>query len=173
MTASSTLVDVGGIGLAGLTSGRKFLVVMDETPESRVALRYGAFRARSTQSTLVLLRVVEPIDFQHWAVVGETMRGELYQDAEDLLETANRQIEQLCNISAETVIKEGSPVEAVLALIDADPGIRMLVLGAAAGPDGPGPLVTALTHQRVQQMSIPITVVPPGLDDETLAVLTQ
>src|SRR3546814_6735774 len=60
----------------------KFLVVVDDTQESRVALRYATRRARNIRCGVVLLRVVEPVDFQQWAGVAEIMRSEAHEAAE-------------------------------------------------------------------------------------------
>ena len=57
---------------------RHFLVVVDDTPECRKALRFAARRAHSVDNGgVMLLRVTEPPDFQHWMGVGELMREEV------------------------------------------------------------------------------------------------
>ncbi|MBM3518185.1 MAG: universal stress protein, partial [Alphaproteobacteria bacterium] len=66
---------------------RKFLVVVDDTPECRVALRFACRRARKTQGGVTLVRVIEPADFQHWAAVGNLMREEARAEAETLLQS--------------------------------------------------------------------------------------
>ena len=53
---------------------RKFLCVIDDTPECDRALVYAATRARDTAGGLVLLYVIPPGDFQHWRGVEEMMR---------------------------------------------------------------------------------------------------
>lgn len=45
------------------------------------------------------------------------------------------------------VIREGEPVEQILAHIRESEEVGVLVLGANSGKGGPGPLVTALTKQ--------------------------
>ena len=45
---------------------RKFMVIVDETPECESAVYFSACRARNTGSDLHMLFVVEPEDFQHW-----------------------------------------------------------------------------------------------------------
>ena len=41
-------------------SRHKFLVVVDDTPECKIALRFASMRARGTGGTVTLLRVIEP-----------------------------------------------------------------------------------------------------------------
>ena len=60
----------------------------------------------------------------------------------------------------------------MLALLDEEPGISILVLAAGAGPEGPGPLVTHLVGKMSGKMRIPITVVPGSLSDEQIMALT-
>ncbi len=45
---------------------RVFLVVVDDTEEMRVALRYACRRAAHTHGRVALLYVVESSEFQHW-----------------------------------------------------------------------------------------------------------
>jgi len=66
------------------------------------------------------------------------------------------------------MVREGTAFEEVLAQIDEDPQMRVLVLGAATGPEGPGPLVSALAGRMPGNMTIPVTVVPGNLTDEQI-----
>lgn len=152
----------------------KFLVVVDDTKEGRVALRYATRRARNIRCGVVLLRVVAPADFQQWAGVAEIMRAEAHEAAENLLQTLAEQVNRESGLMPELVIREGVAREEILKLVDADPGIRMLVLAAApaAAGEGPGPLVSALAGQMAGDLSFPITVVPGGLTDEQIERLT-
>lgn len=147
---------------------RKFLVVVDDTPECRVALRYACGRAGSTAGQVALLRVIEPGDFQHWLSVEERMREEAREEAERLLQGLAAEISQRVHIMPELVVREGAAFEEVLAQIDEDPQMRVLVLGAATGPEGPGPLVSALAGRMPGNMPIPVTVVPGSLTDEQI-----
>ena len=55
---------------------RKFLAIIDETPECERAVAYASRRAKNTGGVLVLLYVIEPGDFQHWLGVEKIMREE-------------------------------------------------------------------------------------------------
>ena len=58
---------------------RKFLVIVDESPEGETALYYAARRARRTGGGLALLFVIEPPEMSHWLGVMDTFRDEQYQ----------------------------------------------------------------------------------------------
>ena len=77
---------------------RKFLAVVDETPECERAVAYASKRAKSTGGVLVLLYVIEPGDFQHWLGVEKIMREEAMQAggmaAKDARTAAEARIQQ-------------------------------------------------------------------------------
>ena len=92
---------------AELRRRSKFLVVVDDTAEVRVAVRYATRRARNVRCGVVMLRVVAPVDFQQWAGVAEMMRSEAHEAAEDLLQKLAEQVNQESGLLPELVIREG------------------------------------------------------------------
>jgi nucleotide-binding universal stress UspA family protein len=158
---------------AGETRRRtKFLVVVDDTPEARVALRFATLRARNVGGGVTLFRAVQPVESREWVGVEEIMREEAQDEAEKLLKDLAEQVQVESGIMPELVIREGPTREELLALIESDPSIRVLVLAAAPGTQGPGPLVSALAGQMSGGLRIPITVVPGSLTDEQLDEVT-
>jgi len=156
-------------------SGRKprnFLVVVDDTPECRLALRFAARRARSmTDGGVVLLRVTEPPDFQHWMGVGELMREEARQEAEALLSDLAAQVQRDTGLMPQFVIREGKIREEVAQQIAEDDTIRVLVLGAGTDKSGPGPLVSHLSRNSAG-LPCPVTIVPGDLSKDRLESIT-
>lgn len=69
------------------------------------------------------------------------------------------------------MIREGEPVEQILAHIAENDEIGVLVLGANSGKGGPGPLVTSMTKQA-GNLPVPLTIVPVELSKEQLEVIT-
>lgn len=156
----------------GVPNGGIFLVVVDDSPEMGVALRYASLRARRTGGRVGLLRVIEPADFQHWAAIGNLMREEARADAERLLQEHAAGVFELHGSRPSLYVREGDRIEAVLGLIDEDPQIRVLVLAAAIDAKGPGPLISFLTKKTIGKMRVPVTIVPGGLSDEQIDALT-
>ena len=142
---------------------RKFLCVVDDTPECRLALRFAFRRAARTEGGVVLLHVIEPADFQHWMAVETLMKEEAREEAELILQTLADEVSQWSRIIPEFAIREGRKLEQVISLLDDEPEIRLLVLGASKDKDGPGPLVSALAGPQSGQLRVPITVVPGTL----------
>ena len=150
---------------------RIFLVVADKTPEMKKALRFAAGRAQRVGGTVGIVRVIEPSDFQHWAAVGSLMRDEAREEAEMFLQECGALVQQFCDRMPVFYIREGRPRDEVLKLIEEERDIRILVLGAAPGGKGPGPLITYLTKKVVGEMRIPVMLVPGGLEDEEIDAL--
>lgn len=154
------------------SASRIFLVVVDDSEEMRVALRYAALRARHTGGKVALLFVIEPSDLQQWMAVENLMREERREEAEALLQKLSAEIADLCGSLPSIYIREGKRRDELLALLEEEPSISILVLAAGTGPEGPGPLVTQLVGKMSGRMRVPITVVPGSLSDEQIALLT-
>jgi nucleotide-binding universal stress UspA family protein len=151
---------------------RTFLVVVDETEELQVALRYACRRARGTNGRVALLYVIEPNEYQHWMAVGEIMREERRQEAEELLKTLSEVVHQTSGQIPVLYVREGHRQDELLKLIDEEPSISILVLGAGTGNEGPGPLITFLVTKAAAKLRVPITIVPGNLSEEQIASLT-
>lgn len=147
---------------------RVFLVVMDETPECRKALRFAARRARRTGGRVALLQAVQPGDFQHWIAVETLLETETRQEAERALQDAAAEARTLSGHICAFHLREGPPGEAVIAALNDDPWISVLVLGADSGPKGPGPLVRLLVDKMRGRFKTPVTIVPGQLTDEEI-----
>jgi nucleotide-binding universal stress UspA family protein len=154
------------------SEARQFLVVVDNTPECRKALRFAWRRAQRTGAGVTLLRVIDPVDFQHWLAVEERMREEAHEEAEALLKKLAGEVQQQSEILPELVVREGSIRDVLIKLIDEDHTIRILVLGAGSSSDGPGPLVSQMAGKMSGAMRVPVTVVPGNLSDVQLDLLT-
>ncbi len=150
---------------------RKFLVVVDKSPECKVALRFAARRAEHTGGIVTLLTVVAPADFQHWRSVEEAMREEALEEAEKLLHDAARDVNRIGGLFPEYIVREGKTRDTILALLNEDPDISILVLGAGTGREGPGPLVSLVAQEATNAYPIPVTIVPGSLSDEAVDAL--
>lgn len=155
-------------------SARKFLVIADDSPEFEAALRYACRRARSTGGHVALLRVIEPAVFEHWSGVREEMERQARAEAEAVLQKLAEKVVEESGAAPEFLIKQAENTKsAVRAVVAADPEIKVLVLAAAAGGRGPGPLVASIAKEGVNwgHRKLPVTVVPGDLTDEEVIEL--
>jgi nucleotide-binding universal stress UspA family protein len=150
---------------------RKFLVVIDNTPECSRALLYGARRARHTDGVLVLLYVIVPGEFQHWIGVENIMRAEATEEAEAALGKFAEMVRDQSGVEPQLVIREGNRAEEIVKLIEEDEDIAILVLAAGTDKEGPGPLVSAIAGKGSGTFPIPITIVPGTLGDEDIKAI--
>lgn len=151
---------------------RKFLVIVDDTPECRLALRFASRRAYNTRGGVTLLSVVPPAEFQHWLGVESLMQEEAREAAEALLKQLAAEVNKTTGIVPELVIRIGNTSEEMMDLINEDQEVSVLVLGASMDEEGPGPLVSALANQLSGAFRVPITIVPGNLTVEQIDALT-
>ncbi|GAA4526128.1 universal stress protein [Chelativorans composti] len=149
---------------------RKFLAIVDETPECERAIYYAARRALATNGSLVLLYTVEPGDFQHWLGVEQLMRDEQMAAGQAALDAQAQRIRTTVGIEPELVLREGKKAEQIMQLIEEDQDIAILVLAAGNAKEGPGPLVSSIAGKGAA-FPIPVTVVPNALSDEEIDAL--
>ena len=152
---------------------RKFLVVVDETPECDRAVYYASRRAARTNGKLVMVAVASPPGGnQEWLGVSELMRAEALEEAEGRLDEFAARARNLAGIDPERVVREGKKPEEILKLIQENREIAILVLAAGTGAEGPGPLVSSLAGGGSGTFPIPITIVPGHLTDAQLDALS-
>ncbi len=151
---------------------RVFLVVVDESEEMRLALRYASLRAKSVGGKVALLYVIEPSDFVHWMAVENLEKEERRAEAERLLQNLAAEVNRITGTMPMLYVREGARRDELLKLIAEDPTISILVLAASTAPTGPGPLVQALTSKFINKLRVPVTIIPGNLTDEQLEALT-
>ena len=155
-------------------SKRKFLVVADDSPEFDSALRFACRRARSTGGHVAILRVIEPAVFEHWSGVREEMERQAREEAEAVLQTSAERVLAETGLPPEFLIKNADNLRSALRqAIAEDPDIKILVLAAAVGGRGPGPLIASLAKEGVRwgDRKVPVTLVPGDLTDDEIADL--
>jgi len=147
---------------------RVFLVVVDETEEMHLALRFACRRALHTGGRVALLYVIEPTGFQHWMSVGDLMREEARSEAEQLLQRMAAKVNELAGKMPILHLRDGDRVDELFSLLDEEANISVLVLGASTHKRGPGPLVSALTGKQLSKLRVPLTLVPDTLTPEDI-----
>lgn len=150
---------------------RKFLVVLDDSRECLNAMRFAALRAAHTGAGVTILSVIPPDEFQHWIGVADLMRAEARERIEAHFEVFAKWMRDKQGVNPDLVIREGDPVTEILNLVQNDPEIGVLVLGAGVDKSGPGPLVTQLSRNS-GNLPVPITIVPGEMSKERLESIT-
>jgi nucleotide-binding universal stress UspA family protein len=155
----------------GEDAKRTYLVVVDDSAESRVALRFAARRAAKTGGRVEVLGIVEPQDFVQFGGVQTAIEEEQRLRIEGVVSAAVGEILDESGLEANIFIRQGEVVKSVRDYIAGRDEIAALVLGAA--PSGsPGPLVVNFTGQDAGQLPCPVMIIPGSLSDERLEQLS-
>lgn len=150
---------------------RKFLVVLDDSRECLNAMRFAAMRAAHTGGGVEILSVIPPDEFNHWIGVGNIMREEARERIHAHFEVFAKWMRDKQGVDPELVIREGDPMPEIMAQIEDDADIGVLVLGASSEKRGPGPLIAELAR-NFGTLPIPVTIVPGDLSKEKLMAVT-
>ena len=146
---------------------RTYLVVIDESPEAEIALRFAARRAVKTGGNVEILALIPPQEFVAWGGVMATIEEEARQRAEALVTRAAGTLLSESGITPSITLREGDGPRIVQEMIAANREIAALVLGAAAsGP--PGPLVAHFAGADAGALSVPLMIIPGSLDVEAI-----
>jgi nucleotide-binding universal stress UspA family protein len=150
----------------------KCLVIVDDSAEWDRAVRYAGRWAIRAGGGVVMLRIIETEEQnQQWLGVADLMRAEAHEAANSALDRAATLASEIGAIAPERLIREGDPTEQILAAIDHDSDIALLILAANPGAEGPGPLVTHLT-KTVGAFPIPVVIVPGDLNEADIDALS-
>ena len=150
---------------------RTYLVVVDDSDEARVALRFAARRAAKTSGRMEVLGVVEPQDFVQFGGVQAAIEEEQRLRIEGVVSSAIGELLNESGVEANIIIQQGEAVKTVRDYVAERPDVAALVLGAA--PSGnPGPLVAEFCGNDAGALPCPVMLIPGSLSDERLEQLS-
>ena len=150
---------------------RTYLVVVDDSEEARVALRFAARRASKTGGRVEVLGIVEPQDFVQFGGVQAAIEQEQRLRIEGVVSAAIGEILDESGVEANIIVQQGEVVHTVRDYLSGRDDVAALVLGAA--PSGsPGPLVADLAGTDAGKLPCPVMIIPGSLSDERLEQLS-
>jgi len=142
---------------------RKMVVVVDDTPESKVATRFAAGRASHIEGGgLILFHCIRPGEFQHWIAVADTMLDEAYETGGELLSEIAERVFTYSGVVPEIVIVDGEPQEQLMKFMEARDDLFSITLGANTEGE-PGPLIDYFSGEVAGSLKVPIIIVPGGM----------
>lgn len=140
---------------------RVYLVIMDETPEAQVALRFAAKRAQRTGGSVHLVALVPRQQFVAFGGVQATIEEEARSRAEALVTAAAGNLASESGRMPMISVRQGDGEGAVRGYLAEHPEVSALVLGAAA-EGGPGPLVSHFSA-AAGSLPCPLYIIPGGM----------
>ena len=154
-------------------SNRYILVIDDGSKEMEVALHYACARAKKTDRKIIIATFIEPLDVLTTQGVQEIMKNEAREEAELKLQKASTVVKELTGLAPILQLREGKIMDELIALIEEEKNINVLVLAAKVDDDkGPGPIINALTTKEYSRLRIPIMIVPGNFSKEHIALIT-
>jgi nucleotide-binding universal stress UspA family protein len=135
---------------------RTYLVVIDETEEARLALRFASRRAAKTDGAVHILALVEQADFVAWGGVQATMEEEARDRAEQLVTAAAGSIFDEMGVRPDITVKPGEAIDVVKVMLE----------------EHPGPLISHFTGVNAGTLPCPVMVIPGSLSDAQLDELS-
>jgi len=145
----------------------KFLVIADDTPEFKIALRLAALRAKRVGGEVVILRIIQPSEFQHWVSVQDIMEEEALQEAREMMDVFAQEAKEISGLESEKVIRKGELGDVITQFVKEDQDIHLLVLGANV-EGNPGPLIEAFRENLLSVLHLPVLVVPGNMTDDEI-----
>jgi hypothetical protein len=145
---------------------RKYLVVLDETDEARVALRFAARRASKTGGTVEIVVLIAPPEFVQWGGVQAAMEEEARLRAEAMIAQVAGELMEEMGVRPSIFVEQGEAVAVVRKALAEREDVAALVVGAAA-TGAPGPVI-AYVFAEAGSLPCPVMIIPGGLSDEAL-----
>src|SRR5690606_20293461 len=123
-----------------------------------------------TGGRVALLKVLQPSHDDYFSGVREEIEAQLRKEGEALLTRLGAEAEEISGAKPEFLIEVGEARGAIRKVVAEDPEIKILVLAAAVGSRGPGPLIASLAKDGggFGGRKLPVTVVPGDLSDEEI-----
>ncbi len=146
---------------------RIYLVIVDETEEAQVALRFASRRAAKTCGQVHLLAIVPRQEFVAFGGVQATIEQEARDKAEVMATSAAGNLATESGIMPTIAVRQGDGIKVVSDYLMQHPEVSALVLGSSA-TGNPGPLVTHFTSAGIGALSCPLYLVPGGLDEAAI-----
>ena len=110
---------------------RTYLVVVDDSAEARIALRFAARRAAKTGGRVEVLGIVEPQDFVQFGGVQAAIEEEQRLRIQGVVSAAIGEILDESGVEANVIVQQGDPVKSVRDFVAGREDVAALVLGAA------------------------------------------
>jgi nucleotide-binding universal stress UspA family protein len=146
---------------------RIYLVVVDDSPEAEIALRFAARRAVKTGGGVEILTLIPLQEFIAFGGVQATIEEEALLHAEGLVTAAAGTLVDESGLKPSITVRQGDGPKIIRDIIAANPDIAALVLGAA--PSGsPGTLVSHFAGSDAGALPVPVMIIPGSLSREAI-----
>lgn len=149
-----------------------YLVCVNNEKYAEVALHYTCSIANRSDSSITILHVIEPADYQTLGAVADKMRQEKFAAAEKLLQNLSAKVQKWSNITPAVIVKEGLIEDQIIALANEDETIHMLIAGVAPETNVKSKIIPPIVSALGNKIHIPLMLVPGNLTEGQIDKLT-
>jgi hypothetical protein len=146
---------------------RTYLVVIDETEEAEIALRFAARRATRTGGAVEILALIPRQEFVAWGAVQAEIEADARANADAVIARGLAMLALDNAVSPTVKVKQGDAIDMIRETLAENSEIGALVL-AAAKTGNPGPLVSHFAGADAGSLPCPLMIVPGSLSIEAL-----
>lgn len=145
-----------------------YLVCVNGEKYSETALHFASIMAQKNSASIILLHVIEPVDYQSVGSIAEKMRKEKFDEADKLLISLAGKIKKWVDITPIYMTKEGMIEEQIIAVIGEDKSINMVVLGAPPETSAKSKVLPTLVSSIGRKFHIPMLIVPGDITNKQI-----
>jgi nucleotide-binding universal stress UspA family protein len=138
-----------------------------------MALRFACSVAKHNGCYVDLLHVIEPADFQSFGAIANKMREEKRQEAELLLQSYAEEAQTYAGITPSIILREGNIEAEVVATIEEDHSINLVVLGTSPDAKHRRKLLPELVDHIGETIPVPVMIVPDCLTEHQIKQLSS
>ncbi len=150
----------------------KYLVCVNDKEHSETVLRYACVRAKVTGSAVQMINVIDPVEHHTLFSVADVIQEDRKKEARKLLRDLAAKAEEWTEIKPTTTLREGGLADEIIAAIEKDSSINLLLLGVSAS-GAKGKLLPQLTAAIGDCYHIPLTIVPGNLTEQEIEELNK
>ena len=158
-----------------VAKGRKkenYLVCVNSEHYSEVALHFTCFLAKKDHGSILLLHVIEPADYQSLGMVADKMRKEKHEESQALLSELAKKAQEWSGVMPTVMVREGLIEDEIIAVVEADPSIKMLIAGVASESSKKSKIIPPLVSAISTKLLIPMLIVPGALTNQEMEDVT-
>jgi len=142
----------------------KYLVYVDGSEASQVALHFACKKALRRGNSVEILYIIPPADMQNLFGVMAKVNEERWQEAEELVKAITEKAYSYAGIIPAIQIREGKIGEEIINATLQDNSINMLIMGASQ-ESSIMEITNWVTHRLSTRLLIPLMLVPCNLTD--------
>jgi nucleotide-binding universal stress UspA family protein len=146
----------------------KILVATDGSEFSKNAVRFASCLAMKIKAGVIAIRINDLPRYSHWMGISNKVKEEMFATSEKIIQEAVEIGRTEFDMAVTGIIREGSPVEEIVKVVNEDQEISMVVLGASGKGNAARRLIGSTTEGVIHEVSRSLhcaVIVVPGSDE--------